>query len=228
MHTAQVWAVLGWLLAKKQCRFLTTPNYHVWQCDIYFSFCWAASMSISLGLSQCYVKHMAYQLSNGTALCSAHADGAGEGGQSTLLFCHHCYDYRAAYLNPHMIHKTQKIKKKGIRKDHPNQSLQTIGFSPRRRQNSLFLRISPKQITQTILFFKIKITQAKEQNIASHLHTRLHCQPWRYWQSTSNTASPMINECEHVPRSVRDHTCKREWSSKPKTTTMHGLNQEVD
>ncbi len=64
---------------------------------------------------------MACQLSNGTALCSAHADG----GQNTLPFRHHhCYDYRAAYLNPHMIHKTLKNKtlkviKKGIRTDHP-------------------------------------------------------------------------------------------------------------
>lgn len=166
-------------------------------------------MSISLGLSQFYVKHMAYQLSNGTALCSAHADGAGEGGQSTLLFCHHCYDYRAAYLNPHMIHKTQKIKKR-----HQKRSSQPVitdyWIFTQKTTKQLILENFTKTNNTDNLVFKIKITQAKEQNIASHLHTRLHCQPWRYWQSTSNTASPMINECEHVPRSVRDHTCKRE------------------
>lgn len=72
--------------------------------------------------------------------------------------------------------------------------------------------------------FSPKITQAKEQNVASHLHTWSHCQPRRYWQSTANTASPVINECE----CVLHQACKRERSTESMTTTMHGLNREEE
>lgn len=60
------------------------------------------------------------------------------GRQSALLFRHyHCYDYRAAYLNPHMIHKTLKnknnendFKEKGIRTDHPASHYTLLDFQP--------------------------------------------------------------------------------------------------
>lgn len=93
----------------------------------------------------------------------------------------------------------------------------------------LILENSTKTNNTGNLVFTPK-SQAKEHNVTSHLHTRPHRQPQRYWQSTANTASPMINECERVHRRVRvlDQACRREWSTEPMTTTMHGLNQEAE
>lgn len=146
---------------------------------------------------------MACQLSNGTALCSAHADG----GQSTLLFRHHhCYDYRAAYLSPHMIHKTLKNKTlKTIKKASVQIiPLVIIGYwiFTQKMTKQLILENSTKTNNTGNLVVTHKITQAKEQNVAPHLHTWSHCQPWRHWQSTANIASPMINECERVHKRV--------------------------
>lgn len=94
----------------------------------------------------------------------------------------------------------------------------------------LILENSTKTNNTGNLVFTPKPHRQKSKNVASHLHIWSHCQPRRYRQSTANTASPMMNECERVHRRVRvhDQTCIRERSTEPLTTTMHGLNQEVE
>lgn len=65
-------------------------------------------------------------------------------GTTNLFHPYHCYDYRAAYLNPYMIHKTLENKQW----KWSCQLLCAIGFSPRRWQNSLLWITLPKKITQ--------------------------------------------------------------------------------
>ena len=65
---------------------------------------------------------------------------------STLLFCqYHCYDIRAANLNPHMIHRSlrNKILKmmKGIGADHPASHYGLLDFHPEDDKTAYFGKI---------------------------------------------------------------------------------------
>jgi len=133
-----------------------------------------------------------------------------------------------------MFHKKRKnktlntIKRRQNRSSHPV----IIGYwiLTKKITKQLILENSTQINNTGNLVFTPKPHRHKSRNVASHLHEWSQCQPRRHWQSTANTASPMMNECERVLRHVRvlDQTCRRERSTEPLTTTMHGLNQEVE
>lgn len=158
------------------------------------------------------------------------------GGPSTLLYSlhHHCYDYRAAYLNPHMIHKTLKNKTLKMIKKAPEQIIPPviIGYwiFTQRKTKQHILEDSPKTNKTGNFVFTPKSHRHKSKKRSltfTHMITPLPA-PRKYWWSTANTASPMINECERVQRRVLDRACRRERSTEPMTTTMHGWNRVVE
>ena len=101
------------------------------------------------------------------------------GGPSTLLYSlhHHCYDYRAAYLNPHMIHKTLKNKTLKMIKKAPEQIIPPviIGYwiFTQRKTKQHILEDSPKTNKTGVLFSHQNHTgtRAKKKRSLTFTHT---------------------------------------------------------
>lgn len=100
-------------------------------------------------------------------------------GTTNLFHPYHCYDYRAAYLNPYMIHKTLENKQW----KWSCQLLCAIGFSPRRWQNSLLWITLPKKIT-------VSTPKSHWKEHHTHIHTASHRIPGKA-QLTQHQQWPM-------------------------------------